>query len=329
MGIDVTIGVISFNRKKYMKSLLESLRVFKDDERFQVVVVDNGSSEEGLRDMLIESNVIDDLHLGESIDWINGEYVAKNKMIELTKGDTLLSLQDDRQFIGTPDYLKKYSDDLLEMQIPMLKLDTVRKVTLASKLMTENTFQSSKTGCKYWLTKDNHVGTTGLFLVKVLRQMGPYPVDWPVDKEYWGKSEDYFDKKIKEAFPDQHVTAFGHVPLVASIWNDPRGGVSFIRNGTRYGVYESAPDESGLYYKMLTDSDISKQMENPAPASFVDVCDSLGWNYSIDKTTGDQVKYDQKLVMAEGPSSTLFSSTTQEDKSVTSDDEWVEEWLES
>jgi len=329
MSIKLTIGVISYNRKKYMRSLLKSLESVKGDSEIQVVVVDNGSTEEGLVEMLKTSGVIDDLHLGQRKNWINDEYIAKNKITDLCKGPVLFSMQDDRQLLVTPKYLKLYAQDLLESGVPSMGVDAVRRVTVSSRVDPEKCLVSQKTGCKYWINLNNKVGTTGMFIVDVLREVGPYPVDWPVEKSYWGRSEDVFNEMMWKKFPNRCVSIRSHIPLVAGVWNDPRGGQSFIRGETRYGVYEDAVDDSGLYYEMLENEDLDKMMLSKNPLSFVDVCRPIGWDYAKDES-GDQKKFSQKDVMIEGP----FNPITSTESTFLKCDEkaentWINEWMDN
>jgi glycosyltransferase involved in cell wall biosynthesis len=329
MSVKVSIGVISYNRKKYMQSLLKSLECVKDDDEIQVVVVDNGSTEPGLVEMLKESSVIDSLHLGKKGNWINDEYIAKNKITDLSQGDVLFSMQDDRQLLGTPEYIKMYARDLMSAKIPYMGVDAVRICTLGSRIDKTQCLLSQETGCKYWMNLNNHVGTTGMFIVDILKELGPYPVNWPVEKSYWGRSEDVFNNMMWKKYPQQCVSIRSHVPLVAGVWNDPRGGQAFIRNDMRHGVYKEAPDKSGLYYRMLDNNEIKKMLDSTSPMSFVDVCDPIGWEYAKD-AHGDQKKFSQKDVIVEGPSEPVsYSSLPAEDENLNEDKEWVEEWLES
>ena len=326
MSIKITIGIISYNRKKYIRSLLTSLECVKEDKDIQVVVIDNGSTEDGLIDMLKNFDVIDDLHLGKRRDWINDEYIAKNKMIEMATGDVLFSMQDDRQLIGTPEYLKLYCQDLLDSGIPSMNVDAVRLSTLSSRSSSEQCLQSQKTGCRYWVDLNNHFATTGLFLMRPLKELGPYPVDWPVEKSYWGRSEDVYDEWIHKKYSNAVIAIIAQVPLTAGVWNDSRGGASFIRGNKRYGEYEEAVDESGLYYKMLNNKKIKELMLLNRPQGFVDVCSPIGWNFAKDEF-GDQKKYGQNRILIEGPFETI-SDGIREDK-IEKDQSWVEDWLES
>jgi len=330
VSIKITIGIISYNRKKYIRSLLTSLECVKEDKDIQVVVIDNGSTEAGLIDMLKNFDVIDDLHLGERRDWINDEYIAKNKMIEIATGDVLFSMQDDRQLIGTPEYLKSYSQDLLDSGIPFIGVDAVRMITLSSRVDSNSCFQSQNTGCKYWVDSNNHFGTTGLFSMSVLKDLGAYPTNWPVEKAYWGRSEDIFNKRVVEKYPNSVIALIAHVPLTAGAWNDPRGGASFIRGNIRYGTYVEPPHESGLYYEILSNEKIKDLMKSNRPQSFVDVCTPLGWNFAKDNV-GDQKKYPQKDIIKEGPFETISEESAINnllDEAI-NDQSWVDEWMES
>ena len=167
-----------------------------------------------------------------------------------------------------------------------------------------------------------------MFITKILREVGPYPMDWPVEKSYWGRSEDVFNEMMWKKYPNTCVSIRSHIPLVAGVWNDPRGGQAFIRGDKRYGVYEEAPHASGLYYEMLDNTKMKSLMESQTPQSFVDVCTALDWDYARDHT-GDQKKYNQAEVIVDGPSE-IISKISENDEEIHEEDkEWIDEWLDS
>ena len=136
-----------------------------------------------------------------------------------------------------------------------------------------------------------------------------------------------------EKYPEACVSIRSHVPLMAAVWNDSRGGAAFIRDDIRYGEYEPAADKSGLYYKMLNDDDFEKLMNENRPQSFVDTCTPLGWNYAKDED-GDQRKYSQHIIVTEGPSESVDKKVddTNKNKDISTpilDETWVSEWLDS
>ena len=300
MNLNLTIAITSFNRKKYLQALIKSLEpVAMRDSTIQLVVVDNGSTELGLKEYLRSVSFIDDLVLSPRANWINDEYIAKNTIISLAKNDVILFLQDDRQFIGTYDFLCSLVSDFRTMdETPLLIVDAVRRSTNHNKLDLTRCLVSPTTNNKYYLRRDNHFGTTGFFKASIFEELGEYPTDWPIEKQYWGRSEDFYDKKVKEYLGNKIACLVSHVPIITPIWDDSRGGAAFIRGDKRYGEYNGSYEPSGLYYRLLEDEDITELMMNNEPASFVEVSHCLGWSYKRDNS-GDQMKYGQSRIVEE------------------------------
>jgi len=293
----LSICITSCNRLKYLKALLTSLEDIQGDD-VQVCVVDMGSTEPGLRDYLESRNVSSFFYDSKDRDWINDEYIARNKLIEMSKNETIMFLQDDSQLIATKSVLSQAIDDFWDMEdCYCLEIYGVRKVTLRNTLdMTPRLVGKDLVDQrKYWRRSDRHFLTTGIYR-KEIYDIGEYPTDWPHDKSYWGRSEDWYDGKVKEKFPNGQ-TYRTHVPLALSVWDDKRGGYAFIRESKRFGEYNSCFHESGLYYEKNVDSLIH---ESVGPVSFMEIAKPLGWSVTQDES-GEQKKYPQEKIMQEGP----------------------------
>jgi hypothetical protein len=126
--------------------------------------------------------------------------------------------------------------------------------------------------------------------------VGQYPVSWPAEQSYWGRSEDVYDQWVKEK-SFSRISGFHSVPIFVPVWNDPRGGYAFFRAGNRYGFYHD-PVESTYYQKFSTDEWYEFSKEQRA-LSMLDVAKPLGWKLRVEG--GDVVKYPQSKVMIEGP----------------------------
>jgi hypothetical protein len=262
-----------------------------------------GSTEPGLIEYL-ESLDIDFYQFNKERDWINDEYIARNKLIGMTEHKTIMFLQDDSQFIATKQSLSQAIDDFWGMEnCYCMEIYGVRKVTLRNTVdLTPNTFN----GRKYWRRKDRHFLTTGIYKKEIYYNFGDYPIEWPQTKEFWGRSEDWYDRKVKEGMPEGQ-TYRTHVPVALSIWNDPRGGYAFIRENKRWGHYLDPADESGLYYEINNNlfANLVLTEESPGPVSFMEIANPLGWKIATDEH-GDQKKYSQWVIMGgEGPSEEL------------------------
>lgn len=298
-----TIAITSFNRLKYLKTLIKSLQGLPRDD-YDIIVIDNCSTEEGLQDyvsFLESARVVNKSVVRAPVErnWINDEYIAKNIAIEYAKTDTILFLQDDLQFIGNHEILKQTIRDFRAMPFTCLEMNGVRRVSLMSKFRSGRCFQVGSHH-KYWISDDNHFHTMGLFKTAVFDRLGEYPVNWPLTKEYWGRSEDHYDGLVKANFPNVQLNASCHVPLFLPVWNDSRGGYAFIRGDRRYGEYESAVDKNGLYYAQLSNEQFISHMNQGFARSFPDVAVPLGWDFAKTES-GDQMKYSQNKIVETEP----------------------------
>ena len=329
--MNLSIAITSCNRMHYTKALLNSLKPISKAGA-EIVLVDNCSTEEGLSEYLLslEGTLINKLELRTgNRDWINDEYIAKNKLIELSSNEVILFLQDDCQFVAPPEVLKSYVDDFCQMNALSMSIAGVRKSTLKNWTQNSELLYSSDKKRKYWHNRMDHFSTTGLFKAETFKVLGPQPVNWPSAREYWGRSEDYYDQLVTQKYSGQYVkSVISHVPLYCAIWNDPRGGYAFIRDDHRYGHYLTPTDESHLYYKILSSEYIESLMKENQPASFVDVANPLGWHYAR-QNDGDQLKYGQDRIMREGPK-TIISTGKLVDLEIEEPqnvDSYLKDWL--
>lgn len=307
----LSIGIISCNRLKYLKGLLKSLECLKSESGIEIIVVDNGSTESGLVEYLNSEKsrgFIDKLILNKERDWKNDEYKAKNIIIKESLYDIIFFLQDDSSFIGTKELLSKYIDDLKESDAVCLDVCGVRMCTIFRKI-DYSKLEISRNKCKYWGTKDNHFQTMGLFKKYVFRECGNYPIgkdfsSWKIKDKDTIQQEVYYDALVKKKLLStkriNKVTLFAHIPLFITIWNDPRGGYSFIRDDKRYGHYIDAESENGLYYNHLNNEEIDRLMSYRFPSGFTTVAKPIGWDYAKSENN-DQLKYDREKIMKEGP----------------------------
>jgi len=298
----LTIGITSFNRFLYLQALMTSLENL-DRRRFQFIVVDTGSTEPQIRPYLtrlLETKQINQLHCiePENRSWTNDEYIAKNYIIEHTKAPTILFLQDDLQFLTNQEILIRVVEGFSYVGAFCCELNAVRASTIQQNFQ-ENREINLEGHIRFWVPRNNHFHTMGLFRTDLFKKMGPYPVEWPCTQEYWGRSEDWYDTMLKQTFPRHELNISSWVPLFAPVWNDPRGGYAFIRGDKRYGHYIPAGPQE-VYYKHFGLHKYLNLQAKKIPQSFKDVAEPIGWSYAIDQN-GDQVKFPQKQVMIDGP----------------------------
>jgi len=306
----LSIGIISFNRFKYLKAQITSMNEFLGDEKYEFYIVDNCSTESGLVDYIKDlekqyKNVRVLIRPPEERDWINDEYKGINSIIENTSSDMLIILQDDNQFLWDKETMDEVVNEFKRINVPCLYLNAVRQFTVDQRVNSHLRYvKLEKSDNKFWLCTNNHFSTTGLFHRKVFDDNGKHPVDWPTEKEYWGRSETFYANKVKQNYGENSIIALRpHVPLFAGVWNDPRGGYAFIRGDYRYGQYLDPVDESGLYYVQRSYKDYKMiQKKNERILSFPALVKGVGWDYAKDEN-GDQLKYGQNKVLQEGPKS--------------------------
>lgn len=301
----LSICITSCNRLKYTKALLESLSDFYKNPSVEILVCDMWSTEEGLREYLQSLNqdgVIRFVGMPDDTprDWINDEYIGRNKLLEESKGQYLMFLQDDSQYIGNAEILFAYLDDMEEIpNAKCLEIYSARKQTIASS-MAGATPMMTKDGRKYWRRADRHYLTSGIYTRDVYEKIGKYPTDWPTERSYWGRSETWYSSKFKKLFPEGEIYRT-HVPLMVSIWNDPRGGYAFIRENKRFGYYLSPIDES-LYYEKNVSLDYVEEMNYKfdSPMSLIDCAKPIGWKMAT-LENGEPKKHPQWDTFENGP----------------------------
>lgn len=299
----LSICITSCNRLKYTRALIESLSEFFENDEVEILVCDMWSTELGLKDYLKKMVLEDKIHvvgMSDDLDrdWINDEYIGRNMLIDHAKGDYLMFLQDDGQFISNADVLWEMIDDFEGMpDAYCLEIYGVRKQTMRSTVHVTPTMVNER---KYWKRKDRHFPTTGIYKRSVYNQLGRYPTDWPTKKEFWGRSETWYAEKFKHDMPDGHVYRV-HTPVMLSIWNDPRGGYAFIRENKRFGHYL---DPVGpLYYERNLTKPLVDELNKSSigPVSIMDIVKPIGWEMAV-TSDGEQLKYNQWNIMEkEGP----------------------------
>lgn len=300
----LTISVTSCNRMHYTRSLLKSLESVKAlmGDECQLIVVDMGSTEVGLQEFIKEEKLkchVDEIVLRtpEQRSWVNDEFIAKNITIDLAKFNQILVVQDDCQLVWTPSVFIRAMRAVRESPPPIVDVMAVRRMVVESQIAQTHVVRD---GIKLWDVRLDHFQTMGVYDARVFDEFGSWRTDYSNSKVNWGIPETEFDRRIKMFLNGKKIVGRLHVPLFASIWNDPRGGYVLIRGNSRYGHYVPPPDKSGLYYKQLSSVEFDELCRRPRPASFSDVAKPIGWSYSVDQN-GEQVKSSQDRFISEGP----------------------------
>ena len=297
----ITLAITHCNRLKYLRALIESMQEFINNCTPQLILVDNSSVESGSAEFFDELRGRGwDVTVRRERNWINDEYIAKNIIISKAAHDVILFLQDDAELVVPWQHLSRLVDTFRDMPHFSMEIEGVRRVTVQRR-----TGDALREDPGVHAKIDPHFPTHGLFMTSVLRENGDYPTSWPLDRSFWGRSEDWYDKHLKDRHPHTMLSCISRVPCFVSVWNDPRGGYAFIRGDRRLGHYRSPVGKS--YYNPITAGQVERLDASGRPSVFLDIAQPSGWRIALDPTS-EIYKYPQSQILIEGPSAPLESS---------------------
>jgi glycosyltransferase involved in cell wall biosynthesis len=294
----VTIGVVSYNRLHYLRVLLESLRLCADYPRLEWIVVDGGSVEPGLRDYLESLGFLDRL---EFAPCTHAE--AMNAIVEEARGEFLLLLPEDIQFIARGRWL----DDLVEIAarpgIGHVTFDAQRRVTLARRLRERRLeigpvtlplprrryrVVTAASGAQFvsWGSAVPGVISSGIMTfgrTDVWRRLGPWrtreELTFAADSSLGAEADMALRYRASGLELESCVL---QVPVAADIITDPRGTKARVRGrDRRYGRYASPP-VAPFYYRIRELDDLRAAFPGPVPAAFEDIVEPLGFELPVD-----------------------------------------------
>ena len=124
----VTVGVVSYNRLHYLRTLMESARECVRYPRVQWILVDGNSVEPGLRTYVESLDFV-----GEKIFRDCTQVEAMNEIVERAEGEYLMMLPEDVQFVRRGEWLA----DMVELvrdhpEVGHVQFDAQRRPTLAT-----------------------------------------------------------------------------------------------------------------------------------------------------------------------------------------------------
>lgn len=266
----LTVGVVSCNRKFYLKALINSLKKTIDQD-INLIVVDNASNEPGLRDFLKNEKFINKLILNEnrnpSIEHIN----ALNQIVENVETEFLLILSDDIQFVRknwikeSLFVLNKYPEidsvslsalrrltlkNIFEFNIQHI-INILRDIFFRKKIRFQKKFYSINEkfiSFGYMREPIDGVGMLTICRTNLWKKLYPWKnniFDKIELKDSSGGGEYYMIKKARRQNINGHMIT-SNIPVIATIITDRIGFNAKVRNNFRYGNYFAAKDD--LYY---------------------------------------------------------------------------------
>ena len=251
----VTVGIVNCNRLFYLKSCLESFLECTDDyPNREIIIVDNASTEEGTEEYLSEKAAqgIRVIRM-EKRDPSNEFPRALNTIVKESKGEYVLLLQGDMQFIIKDKWLHRYVElyQKSKNMIGCICLDAQRSVTHSSHRLSEPAIVFD-----YGFVADHDrspISGAGdvMYSRDILEKLGPWSEE---NSRHEGNddSETKMLKRIKDVCFSQDLQLTCVLPIFPpsiAIYTDARGTNARVRNHRRYGDYW-APKEGHKYYEI-------------------------------------------------------------------------------
>ena len=297
----VTIGIASFNRLHYLRSMVASARECIDYPNIQWILVDGNSVEPGLREYV------------ESLEFVQhkvfadcGHAEALNTILELAEGDCIMLLPEDTQFVVRGPWLH----DLVELvssdeRIGHVTLDAQRRVTIRrhfqeayvavrgrripmrfmARPYSRYRTRSGREFLGYGATRPG-IGGPGIMSfcrTEIWRRLGPWrtrPEIASMEDSGLGAEQDMLRRHRESGRRLEAVLM--RFPVAADILTDPRGTKARVRLGNRrYGRY-APPPQGAFYYRIWDDSELAAfDRFRPAPG-FEDFVQPLGFDLPLD-----------------------------------------------
>jgi glycosyltransferase involved in cell wall biosynthesis len=300
----VTVGVVSYNRLRYLRALMTSARECLRYPNLQWIVVDGESREAGLREYV------------ESLDFVQHKIFrtcthaeAMNIIVAEAKGECLLMLPEDVQFIARGDWLR----DMAEVAIANPRVghvifnyqrrSTIRRLFGNAHLRLRlgnhhrlvplpfrrpyRTYRTSR-GAEFFGLGNMREGICGSGIMsftrtEVWRRLGPWrTTNANVGNDSSLGAEDDMVARFFASGMDLETVLMRYC-VNADIVTDMRGTKARVRGGNRrYGNY-MAPRSGDLYYKIFDGSELPARFGgiHPAPG-FEDVVEPIGYELPYD-----------------------------------------------
>ncbi len=299
----LTIGVVSFNRLRYLKALMTSAKECIQYPRIQWIIVDGDSHEPGLREYV------------ESLDFVQHKVFRKcthaeamNTIVAMAEGECLMILPEDVQFVVRGDWMK----DLLELALANPGIGAIlfnyqRRVTIQRLFGSAhlhlrwglrrkylplpfsrrpNLYRSSR-GLELVGLGNMREGIVGsgimsLSRTALWRELGP----WRTTNANLGNdsslgAEDDMVLRYFQSGKKLEIAAMRRC-VAADIVTDARGTKARVRGGNRrYGNYMAATG-GDLYYKLRDWDEVGAIRGTEPCLAFEDVVEAIGFALPFD-----------------------------------------------
>ncbi len=298
----MTVGLLIWNRLHYLRATLESARRCLNLPGIEWIVIDNESTERGLREYL------------EGADWITKRITrampmtdAMNLLVEEASADTILIWPEDMQFITESDWigdcveLLRDHPEIGSLLISPLRRSEIRglltwrrwhayllvgSAVKRGRIPERQRVMRSTSGFPvrtFGWTKPGIVGSgiPTLTRTDVWRQQGPWRSSRGTFKDSSAGGEEDMLLRYRESGL-RLQRAISNIPLAADIVTDPTGTKAKVRGDRRYGKYFPPPD-GDFYYRIYSKDEMAGYLSHDIPVPFEDIVEPLGFQLPIDE----------------------------------------------
>lgn len=295
----VSIAVISFNRLKYLRATLESMRQCIRYPNIQWIVVDGDSQEPGLKEYLKSLSWLDECVINPC-----SHAEAMNRAVALARGEVLLLWPDDVQFTVAGEWMAGFVEILAKYPaFGSIALNHARRLTVATLwggkslswlaglrqrfgLARVDAILESQNGWRCISYRDAREGIIGsgipsLTRTEIWRQLGPWKTAKAKDMIDSGGGEDEMLARFRASTLKGLQRLHAIVPVAADIVDDDLGCKAKVRGGKRYGVYMSPP-EGTFYYRIREESEVKGLNQRSRPVAFEELVEPIGYRLPLD-----------------------------------------------
>jgi glycosyltransferase involved in cell wall biosynthesis len=237
-----TCCILSYNRHQFLRDMLTTMIAYADYP-MQIIVHDDGSTDEGLRKYqreLSDNGVISTL-IQNPPGHNEGQGIALNRMFAMAKGDPIVKL--DHDLIFKPGWLRK-SVDLINLSFRDIDLPRIGALGLFKYLADHPTVNSEKSYVTSWgagaLGFEEHrdfVGSAMVIPRAAYQMFGPFnerSAAFAEDNEFKVKVTDHRERWVC-ALPEMDLAenqGFGVGPSTIAIPGEDGGiGTTKIKEG--------------------------------------------------------------------------------------------------
>lgn len=279
----ITVGFVNCNRLFYLKSCVKSfLECSHDYKNKQLIVVDNASVEPGTKEFLDELDKQGfEVIQNNKRDPSNEFAKALNIISECSKGDFIIPLQGDMQFILKNGWLHEFINVYEKNDnIGSIAFDAQRLPTIKSHRYSENIGEKSFP-MVFDYDRNPIAGAADCMISReVLEKIFPWN-EYNVSHEGGQDSETHMLNKIRSIMNSEDIKWTSVVPLfpvAAAIYTDFRGTNARVRNNKRYGDYWAPKKDDFRYYKIKDFNSLEVEPERNYPYSIEEVVNAIGWD---------------------------------------------------